>query len=95
VAYFANHKRLHLMEDDDGLRVNIVRGHAKNVVSSIPIALIDSEWIDYFERCARDDNHPISLMAVHLDEAVSIAVEAKMSPAKIVLDGTFAPIPKG
>lgn len=38
----------------------------------IPVAGTDAEWEEYWRSCARDDSHPFSLMAVHMDEAVAI-----------------------
>lgn len=94
-ANFSQRSSIHIVRDGSEIAVDLSYYDGADDPCIVSICLTDAEWIEYYEACQQYDEDPLSLMAVHLDEAVYIAVERQHKHTeKIVLDSAgFTPVP--
>ncbi|KQB86242.1 hypothetical protein [Corynebacterium lowii] len=55
-------------------------------LGAIPVVATEAEWEEYRVGCAEWDTHPLSLMGIHLDEALANIHFRGLSHAGIVID---------
>lgn len=80
---------MRLEQGKKGVYVRILQPWGDHPLSIIPIEMKDSQWEEYYNSTLRIDSRPISLMAIDLDEAISMAMNTGMRDVKIVYTGMF------
>lgn len=86
--YISEHRdSLFLSRDEYGILVAGYKASSDHGLISLPVLLHEGQWRDFYDSVREIDDHPFSMMAIYLDEAVAYAINMDLKAPYIKYDG--------